>query len=208
LIVFVDRYFRRTVTFSLCVGPSCSPAPGFQELIERSHSPRTLWSSGTLAPDTNHTVIGTDDGVVFGGPSGSILAPVTGLGEVYATPTVTVDGRVVAVTMFGEVVGLRGGAIVSRVQLPGATIARPAASRNCVYVSTTAGLHTLDAEADATVATFPLEGAGIWSPVIGPERHVYVIAANVLHIFPPLQTLPRQPRGQGIGRAGDGPVVG
>jgi hypothetical protein len=106
------------------------------------------------------------------------------------------------VTDRGDVVTLRGGTIASSVSLGAQTIARAAASRNYVYVANTEGLHTLDAQAGAVVATFPLTGGGIWSPAIGPDRHVYVIAGHTLHVFPPLEQLPRRPRGQGIGRAG------
>src|SRR5205823_2689469 len=201
------RYFRKIITFTFCVGPSCSPAPGFVERL-RTSATHELWSSGTVAPETNHTVVGTNEGIVFGGPSAVTTAPVEGLPGVYATPTVAADGRIVIVTIQGEVIGLRGRTIVSRVDLQESTVARAAASRNYVYVATAKALHTLDAEADATVATFQLEGGGIWSPAIGPDRHIYTIAANELCIFPPMRRLPRPPRGGDAGGLGSTPETG
>lgn len=206
-VVLIDRYFRRTITFTLCVGPSC-PAPGFTEQLRKSHGSHTLWSSGVVALDINQAVVGTDDGVVFGGPSVVDLPPVTGLGDVYATPTRTADGAIVAVKGgSGGVATLRGGAIAFETPLEGWTVARAAASRTHVYIATTTGLHTLNADASEQVATFPLEGGGAWSPAIGPEAHIYVLAANTLHIFPPLIQLPRRPRGQGIGQPESDPTT-
>ena len=184
-VMLVDRYYRSTIPFTFCVGASCSPAPGFTERAPRTnHAPRVLWSSATILPDF-HTVVGTDDGVVFGGPNAVPMPPVAGLGPIYATPTVAADGRVVLVNAEGKVSGLQGGTVVSSVSLSGYTIARAAASRTHVFVSTTEALYTLDAGATASVFEFPWFGGGFWSPTIGPEGHVYAMASNILFVFPP-----------------------
>jgi len=202
-VVLVDSFFRQTIAFTLATGTGSSPPPGFIERVRRSHAPHTLLSGAVVAPETNQAVVGVDDGVVFGGPSGVNRRPLTGLGDVYTTPTITADGRVVVVSVGGEVIGLRAGSRLSRVFLGGSTIARVAATRNYTYACTTSGLFTLDAAAETRVASYPLTGAGVWSPAVGPQRHIYVIADHVLHVFPPLRRLPRRPRGGGTGSVGD-----
>lgn len=191
-VVLIDGISKQTIAYAFCVGSSCVQ-PGFVEAVRINHAPRQPLSSGTVLPSNNSTMVGTDDGVVFGGPSPANLLPITGLGMIVGAPTLTVDGRAVIVNVDAEVIGLQGQTIVSRVSLSGRTIARAAASRNHVFVSTTDGLHTLDADAAAFVATFPLAGGGIWPPAIGPQGRVYALAANVLQIFPP--TNPHRPPG-------------
>lgn len=183
-IVYVDRWNQATIAFTFCVGESCSPAPGFTERVRRSHAPRNLWSSATILAN-NHSIVGTDDGVVFGVPGVSDNPPITGLNVIHATPTVSVDGQTVIVNDDAEVITLRGPTVTSRMKLPGHTIARAAASRTHVFIATTDGLHTLDAKAAARQVTFPWAGGGIWSPAVGPGGHVYAMADNVLFVFPP-----------------------
>jgi hypothetical protein len=148
------------------------------------HAPRSLLSPATILAD-NHSIVGTDDGMVFGGPAASDLPPITGLGTIHATPTVAADGRVVAVNSEGEVIGLRDGGVTSRISLSGRTIARAAASSTHVFVATTDGLNTLDAQGAANLFTFPWAGGGIWAPAVGPHGHVYAMAEDVLYVFPP-----------------------
>ena len=103
-IVLVDRYFQKTIAFTFCVGPSCSPAPGFTERLRTPYAPRVLLSAATILPDL-HSVVGTKDGAVFSGFS--VNAAVDGLDAVYATPSVAVDGRVVLVDVNSETIALR-----------------------------------------------------------------------------------------------------
>ncbi len=171
-----------------------------------------------MVPVGNYSVVGTDDGVVFGGPAPQVLAPVTGLGEVFTTPTITKDGRVLVVggperdtAEYGdtcEVSGLQGRDVMSRLTLEGGTAARPAASSNFAYVITTKALYSLSAGGEAVEGSFPLTGAGLWSPAIGPERHIYALTQEALHIFPPKRQLPQRPRGGNTGRVGEGGNVG
>jgi hypothetical protein len=88
----------------------------------------------------------------------------------------------------GDVSVLRDGSVVSQVPCPGTTMARAAASRSHVFVSTTDALYTLDANAATSVSRFFWSGGGIWAPAIGPEGHVYAMASNVLFVFPPPRT--------------------
>ncbi len=193
-VTLVDRYSRRMIGFTFCIGASCSPAPGFTEVFRTNHDPRVLWSSPTTLRNM-HTVVGTDDGVVFSGPNLESLPPVTGLGAIYATPTVATDGRTVLVNGAGETIGLRDGAVISRHATEYGTFARAAASRTHVFVSAPNALHTLDALAEASVWKFPWVGGGDSAPAIGPLGHVYAIASNVLFVFPPPRQLPRRLRG-------------
>ncbi|WP_344097526.1 hypothetical protein [Microbacterium deminutum] len=183
-IVYVDRWNQATIAFTFCVGGSCSPAPGFTKRTRRSHAPRNLVSSATVLPN-NHSIVGTDDGVVFGVPGNSDNPPVTGLSVIHATPTVSVDGQTVIVNDDAEVITLSGPTITSRLKLPGQTFAGAAASRTHVFVATTDGLYTLDAKAAARQVTFPWAHGGISSPAIGPGGHVYAIADDILFVFPP-----------------------
>jgi hypothetical protein len=143
-VVLVDRYYRQTIGFMFCVdvNGSCAPAPpGFSELFRMPHDPRRLWSAPMIMPDM-HTVVGTDDGAVFSGPSAVPMPPVAGLGLIYATPTLAANGDVVLVNQGGDVSVLRDGAVVSQVELSGLTMARAAASRSpCLHLHHSGGVH-------------------------------------------------------------------
>jgi hypothetical protein len=202
-IVLVDRYFQKTIAFTFCIGPSCSPAPGFTERFRTPHAPRVLLSPATILPDM-HSVVGTKNGVVFSGSNFS--AAVDGLDAVYATPTIAGDGRVILVNVIGETIALQGTTIVSRLRLQGETIARAAASRNHVFLATTDAFYTLDAHAAAVEFRFPWVGGGAWSPAIGPQGHVYAMASNVLFVFPPPPRVPRMPHDLDV--LGGSPAIG
>jgi hypothetical protein len=188
-IVAVDRFFQKTIGFSFCVGASCSPAPGFTQRFTTSHSPRALWSSATMLLD-GLLVVGTDDGVVFGGPNAAHQSPITSLGTIFATPTLRPDGRMIVVSNKGEAVAFAEGAIFKRTALGGGTMARPAASRTHVFVATESGFHTLNAAATVKEFTFPWVGGGLQSPAVGPGGHVYAMASNILFVFPPPRVRP------------------
>jgi hypothetical protein len=188
-VVLVDRYFRQTIRLIFCVdhNGSCVGRPGFTELFRTPHEPRELWSTPVIMPDMQ-AVVGTDDGVVLNGPGPAPRPPIPGLGWIGATPTVAANGDVVLVDTGGDVSVLRDRTVVSRVSLPGTTIARAAASRSHVFVSTYEALYTLDANGAESVFRFPWSGGGGWSPAIGPEGHVYAMASNVLFVFRPPRT--------------------
>jgi hypothetical protein len=192
-VMLVDRHFGRTIGFMFCVGASCSPAPGFTELFRTDHQPRALQTAPVIMPDM-HTIVGTDDGVVFSGPNMIELPPVTGLGDIPAPPTIAANARVLLVNGAGDVLGLQDGAVVSRTSLGGRTIARAVASHSHVFVSYIEALYTLDAEATASVSRFSWFGGGFWPPAIGPEGHVYAMASNVLFVFPPPRKRPQGPQ--------------
>ncbi len=183
-IVLIDRYNRQIIGFSFCVGASCSPKPGFTERFRTDHPSRFLYSDPIVLPDL-HSIVGTDDGVVFSGPNGVTRAPLPGLGPIYATPTVRDDGRVIVVNSTGQVIAFAQGAIFARTALGGNSVARPAASRTHVFVATSDGFHTLDAAGANKLFTFPWGGGGLWSPAVGPGGYVYAMAANILFAFPP-----------------------
>jgi len=187
-LVAINRFNNQTHLYRFCLG-ACQPAPGFHPLAVTPHQPALL-SSPVMLPDS-HTAIGSAEGVEFAGPSGASRPAVTGLGEIYATPSLAADGRLLLVSKSGSVIGLdAGGTVRSRLELSYGSIARAAASANNVFVSTTQGLYTLDATGSTVEFHFPWVNGGIWSPAIGPRGHVYAMAANVLFVFPALRRQP------------------
>jgi hypothetical protein len=60
-----------------------------------------------------------------------------------------------------------------------------AASRNHLFVATTDAFITYDAATLQQINALNWTGGGLSQPVIGPDGHVYVIAANNLLVFPP-----------------------
>jgi hypothetical protein len=190
VITLVNRLEKKLMTFRFDA-TSGGASGTLVEVFHTDHAPDVLWSNATLLPDA-YTLVGTDEGLVFGPPSAQAAprARIDHYNAVFATPTVVADGRAIAVDRYATVLGIQGTSVVSRVQLNGLTAARPAASLSYVYVATEDGLHTLDATATTVVQTFPWLGGGGWAPVIGPRGHVYAMASNVLFIFRPPRQLP------------------
>jgi hypothetical protein len=182
-IVANNRYQKEIVGATFCVGSSCSPAPGFFERFRIGYAP-PLHSSPAILPDL-HTVVGTENGIVFAGPSTPAPAPVTGLAAVYATPSRTVDGRLVVVESSGKKAVWRNGSVESQAPIRGTSIVQAAASATNVFVAAANGLHSFDATAATELQVFPWVGGGIWPPAIGPRGHVYAMASNALFVFPP-----------------------
>jgi hypothetical protein len=190
VITLVNRLERKLMTLRFDAGPAGTSGT-LVELFHTDHAPDVLWSNATLLPDA-YTLVGTDQGLVFGPPNAQAAARprIDHPNGIFATPTLAADGRAIAVGRYATVLGVQGTSVVSQVQLSGLTAARPAASLSYVYVATEDGLHTLDATATTVVQTFPWLGGGGWAPVIGPKGHVYAMASNVLFIFRPPRQLP------------------
>jgi hypothetical protein len=190
VITLVNRPEKKLMTFRFDAGPGGAGGT-LVELFHTDHAPDVLWSNATLLPDS-YTLVGTDRGLVFGPPTAGAAARqrIDHNDTIFATPTLTADGRAIVVDRNGTVLGVQGTSVVSRLELNGLTAARPAASLSYVYVASEDGLHTLDATAATVVQTFPWLGGGGWAPVIGPKGHVYAIASNVLFIFRPPRQLP------------------
>jgi outer membrane protein assembly factor BamB len=154
-----------------------------------------FYSSPTILPNMN-TAVGTNKGVMFGGPSASPAAPITNLGSVLAQPTLAAGNRVMVVE-YNSLAVLQNNAVVAHTAFPGVSIARAGASGTHVFVSTTNGLHTFDQNAHR-LFTLPWHG-GISSPAIGPQGHVYVTDdSNGLYVFPPPTERERQDIGRGL----------
>jgi hypothetical protein len=135
---------------------------------------------------------GTDRGVVFSSAVTPQAPPIIGP-RAYAAPTVAADGRAVIVTLDKSVTGIRNRAVISQVSVSGASVVRAAASRTHIFVSTTSGLHTLDATGQTDVLRFPWVSGGISPPTIGPDGRVYAMTSNILLVFPPPARVPRRP---------------
>ncbi len=197
-IVVVDRIHRALI--GLAYMPA--PTPHFEQRWVTNHGGYRLLSPPAMLRDW-HSAVGISNGILFGGPLATprpdllgLTTETDGFEDVHAAPTPAADGRTIAVTSGATVVGFTD-TVVSRVDLgDDMTIAPAAASRNHVFVASYAGLTTLDATGSAVEASYPwIKGGGQWAPVIGPQGHVYVIANNTLHVFPP-PTGRRVPRGR------------
>jgi hypothetical protein len=158
-----------------------------------------MMSAPTILPD-GHTIIGTqrvkidgdgapvglgDGGAIFTGPNFNKVARIGGTTTLYATPTRLADGRVLLLGGYGDLTVLQNNAVAARLKVPGTSIVSPAASQSHVFVSTSDAFITLDANSLAEVSKVNWSGGGQSQPAIGPKGHVYAIASNTLHVFPP-----------------------
>ncbi len=180
------------------IGYTFSPTSGFREMFRNTNSARSYAASPLLLPD-GHSVTAASDGtgssfsnghLVFTGPNGTALPNAGPFSPLLDTPARTLDGRLVVTGQGGVVIFLSGSSAIATTQLPGQTIASPAVSRSHVFVSTASSLRTFDVQRMKEIAHFDWTGGGLSGPAIGPSGSVYVLAANVLHVFP---GLPRQP---------------
>ncbi len=180
------------------VGYTFSLSNGFREMFRTTDSARSYAASPLLLPD-GHSVTAASyyDGssfsnghLVFTGPNGTALPNAGPFSPLLDTPARTLDGRLVVTGQGGEVIFLSGSSVIATTQLPGQTIVSPAVSRSHVFVSTASSLRTFDVQRMTEIAHFDWTGGGLSGPAIGPSGSVYVLAANVLYVFP---GLPRQP---------------
>jgi hypothetical protein len=195
-IAVSNRWHRELVAFTFL------PAEGFREVsrTRASDDAMEFYSSPTILPNMN-TAVGTNKGVMFGGPSASPAAAITNLGRVFAQPTLAAGNRVMVVGENSLAVLQNNAVVVQhnlRAQPPPQSMARAGASGTHVFVSTTNGLHTFDANGQNKLFTLPWHG-GISSPAIGPQGHVYVMDdSNGLYVFPPPTERERQDIGRGL----------
>jgi hypothetical protein len=156
-------------------------------------------SSPAILPD-GHTVIGVEDlerdddgapqgsgagGVIFTGPNFNKVAPIKGIGPIVATPTRLADGRVLLLSRDGKLTVLENNKAGTSGNLPGQSAVSPVASQTHVFVSMHDAFITLDANSLIEVSRVNWTGGGVSQPAIGPKGHVYAVADNTLHIFPP-----------------------
>jgi len=186
-IVLVDRMNRALIGLAFM----SAPTHRFEVRWQTGHGGYELLSPPVMLRDW-HSAVGITNGVVFGGPSASprpdlrfISNKNSGYENVFAAPVPAADGRTIAVTAGGEVVGFAD-AVLSRIDLGDErTIAPAATSKTHVYVATHGGLHTLDATGSAIEASYPWSMGGAWAPVVGPQGHVYAMADHTLYVFAP-----------------------
>lgn len=154
----------------------------------RVHLDRGKLLSTPLAWPTGHAMISLGEKdkpaeVMFAGLNKSTIraaGPFT-----WAAPTALGNSRFALVRRYGGVTVLRGASEEITVALPGESIASAAASRNHVFVSTASALHTFDKATMQEVAKFNWQRGGASPVAIGPQGHVYAIADDRLHVFPP-----------------------
>ena len=158
--------------------------------VQRGRVPLTtglsLSDGAVLAPTARRDGDGilTDPRIARTRIDGQGYMDVTGITESVAPLTRMLDGRVTSVTRdFGiEVFSIP--TLQLSVPLQGQSIAPAAASRNHVFVSTTAGFHSIDARTLDVVGRFDWTGGGLSSPALGPDGRIYALAADALHVWP------------------------
>ena len=101
-----------------------------------------------------------------------------------AAPTRHKDGSLLVVGRGGYVVKL-GVGTTWRKTLEGASIASAAATCTYVYINTTDGLYTFNADTMQQVARvfWGNHSGALSAPVVGPFGHVYAIVSNNLFVF-------------------------
>jgi hypothetical protein len=207
-IVIPNRYHREIVGYTFCVGPSCSPHPGFIERFRTDHAPHALLSSPTVVPTGADNrlkfAVGTDKGVVFSGPApgtaSNLVITGTGFGNwIYAAPTVTRNGRVILALGGQPVTLIRDHVAGPGVPIAGGTFVQAASSRTHLFAATTDAFYTLDAEGQTLLANYDWYDGGVNPPAIGPGGYVYGMAANILFVFPPPSGLIGRPDREVIG---------
>ena len=167
---------------------SFSPQTGFTD-INRSQHLRRRFATPPVVLHNGDTLTGTDDGYLTR-TDGNFRESVVGtFDSLTAPPTRLADGGLVVVSRGGLMTVQRRHR--TQKQLVGESIASAAASCNYFFVATTQVFATFDAKTLMQVASVPWVDGGLHSPVIGPSGHVYSIASNTLHVFPP----PRRPIG-------------
>ena len=196
-LVMMSDGFRDLVGYTFSGG-------GFVERF-RVHDDKRYLSSPPLAWPDGHAMISTGafktttEAMFAGWNMSTIYAagPLT-----LAAPAALGRSRFALVHRNGGVTILRGAAIEKAVQVPGQSIASPAASREHIFVSTASALHTFDKETLQEVAKFSWQRGGTSPVAIGPQGHVYAIADGRLYVFPPVQATatnepPSQPQQPG-----------
>lgn len=177
----------------------------FVELF-REHSKDLFMLTAPAIPPDGHAIIGAEDvtiddygaprhsgegGAVFTGPNLNKVAPIKKIGAISATPTRLADGRVVLLSRYGKLTVLQDNKVAMSGELIGQSLVSPAASQTHVFVSMSGALLTLDAGTLTEVSRVNWSGGGESQPAIGPQGHVYAIASNILHVFPPPRRLPQ-----------------
>ncbi len=142
---------------------------------------RSFVSTPMVTPD-GHTLVTSSSGFQFLGPN---MTKVPAIKTVYSysPPTLLPSGKI-AVVMSQQLVILQGGTVEARIDLGAPSVVSAAASRNHLFVATANAFITYDAATLQQVEVVNWTGGGLSQPVIGPDGHVYVIAANNLLVFP------------------------
>jgi hypothetical protein len=108
------------------------------------------------------------------------------IGGAAATPTLLPNGAIVFVTPVKRIaIAKIPGVGEFSIELGSGSAVAAAASRNLIYVAAKNALLSYRSDNFQLVGTYGWQNGGRAAPVIGPGGHVYAIADNKLHIFPP-----------------------
>ncbi|MEZ5404528.1 MAG: hypothetical protein R2729_32920 [Bryobacteraceae bacterium] len=168
---------------------SFSPQSGFT-LLRKSDHPRFQFTTTPAAMPDGTAVIGTLEGRLFRMDRDLVeTGSVNGVGMMTASPTRLKDGTLLVLTRDGEMVHIGGSAVIGRMRPMsanggGESIVSAAASCTRVYVHTTTGLYTFDADTLKQLYVLEWRG-GVYGPVIGPNGRVYGVSNKMLMVFDP-----------------------
>jgi hypothetical protein len=166
---------------------SFSMEEGFKRLVSITDDPARQFTTSPLALPDGTTVTGMRNGWIRKTQPNMEEAPypIITYEMLTATPTRHKDGNsFVTVSRNGAVHKISGSSVVTRALTGGESIASAAASCTHVFVSTTNGFMTFDANNMYPIASYPCDsGGGFSSPVIGPGGQVYAIVGQYLFVF-------------------------
>jgi len=163
---------------------SFSPETGFTEIHRRTF-PGKMFTTPPIVEPNGRITVGTLDG--FLATTGTNLVESftdTGVLTLTAAPTRHKAGGLLVVGRNGYVVK-SGGGLAWRKQLEGPSIASAVATCTHVYINTTDGFYTFNADTMQQVARvfWGNHSGGLSAPVVGPFGHVYAIVSNNLFVF-------------------------
>jgi hypothetical protein len=148
---------------------------------------RSFISTPMVVPG-GFTLVSSSTGFRAAGPNKTPAPAVSGVYS-YAPPTLLPGGQV-AVVMKDTVVTVRDQTVEEHLPLGSPSVVSAAASRTHLFVSTADAFITFNVQTLQEVARVNWTGGGLSQPVIGPDGHVYVIAANNLLVFPAPRQVP------------------
>jgi hypothetical protein len=159
---------------------------GFQFLKGLKEDKSRQFTTSPLALPDGSTVTGMRTGFLWKTRPDLEEGPrIVTAGMLTATPTLHKDGNsFMTVSRDGAVHKVTGLSPVTQILTGGRSIASAASSCTHVFVATTSGVMTLDANNMNTIANLTgISGAGFSSPVIGPAGQVYIMAGQNLLVF-------------------------
>lgn len=106
--------------------------------------------------------------------------------SIYATPTLTPNGRIAAISWKGNLGLVHNTGVERRDQFDGYSFASAASSCTHLYVAVEKELVTVDLITMKWINRMPWADGGQHSTIIGPGGHVYATNEHGIYVFPPV----------------------